>query len=125
MGDEINVNTEGGNIQGSIIGGKQNKINYNENVDKSRNFSVGDVGGDFNPIGSPIMSDNTKISDTNAGSTEKLNESKIKPNMGIIIAVISILITACISGLFNPEIRRFLNLDNSSENQETLEDGSI
>jgi hypothetical protein len=43
----------------------------NDNIDKSRSFTVGNVGGDFKPIGSAIMSDNAEISGTVADSIEQ------------------------------------------------------
>jgi hypothetical protein len=69
MTDNRNINTEGGNynenIQGNYIQG-----NYNKNVNQSRNFQVGDVGEDFNPTNSLIMSDNVENS-ANVNKTEE------------------------------------------------------
>ncbi len=55
----------------------------NESTDKSRSFQVGDVGGDFKPIGSPIMSDNVQISGTVAESINQLPSSTDPNSPGI------------------------------------------
>lgn len=99
------------NIQGDYIQGDKNDVN------QSRSFTVGDVGGDFNPTASPIMSDDAQISETVAGATDK-QPSKKKFDIGIIIAVIGIVVAVCISGLFNSEVRQWLKLDRSPQTQE-------
>lgn len=43
--------------------------------DESRNFTVGDVGGDFKPVGSPILADNATISGTIADTINQLPSS--------------------------------------------------
>ncbi|MBD2533013.1 hypothetical protein H6G97_26945 [Nostoc flagelliforme FACHB-838] len=49
----------------------------NENTDQSRSFTVGNVGGDFKPIGSAMMSDNVEISGTVA---ESINQLPVSPD---------------------------------------------
>jgi hypothetical protein len=55
----------------------------NENTDQSRSFTVGNVGGDFKPIGSTMMSDNVEISGIVAESINQLPDSPdpIKPGI--------------------------------------------
>jgi len=55
----------------------------NENTDQSRSFKVGNVGGDFKPIGSAMMSDNVEISGIVAESINQLPDSSdpIKPGI--------------------------------------------
>jgi len=55
----------------------------NENTDQSRSFTVGNVGGDFKPIGSPIMSDNVEIIGTVAESINQLPASSDPAKPGI------------------------------------------
>ncbi len=55
----------------------------NKSEDKSRSFTVGGVGGDFKPIGSPIMSDNVTISGTVAESINQLPSSPDPNQPGI------------------------------------------
>lgn len=55
----------------------------NENTDQSRNFTVGNVGEDFKPIGSAIMSDNVEISGTVAESINQLPASPDPTKPGI------------------------------------------
>ncbi len=55
----------------------------NESTDKSRSFQVGDVNGDFKPIGSPIMSDNVEISGTVAECINQLPASTDPTKPGI------------------------------------------
>ncbi|NEQ85551.1 MAG: hypothetical protein F6K26_37225 [Moorea sp. SIO2I5] len=55
----------------------------NENTDQSRSFTVGDVGGDFKPIGSAMMSDNVQISGTVAESINQLPASSDPTKPGI------------------------------------------
>lgn len=47
----------------------------NENTDQSRSFTVGNVGGDFKPVGSAMMSDNVEISGIVAESVNQLPDS--------------------------------------------------
>jgi hypothetical protein len=47
----------------------------NNSTDQSREFTVGDVGGDFKPIGSPILADNADISGTVAETLNQLPSS--------------------------------------------------
>jgi hypothetical protein len=49
----------------------------NENTDQSRSFTVGNVGGDFKPIGSAMMSDNVEI---NGIVAEFINQLPDSPN---------------------------------------------
>jgi hypothetical protein len=55
----------------------------NENTDQSRSFTVGNVGGDFKPIGSAIMSDHVEISGTVAESINQLPSSPDSAKPGI------------------------------------------
>ncbi|NEO03470.1 MAG: hypothetical protein F6K50_51715 [Moorea sp. SIO3I7] len=55
----------------------------NDNTDQSRSLTVGDVGGDFKPIGSAIMSDNVQISGTVAESINQLPASSDPTKPGI------------------------------------------
>jgi len=55
----------------------------NENTAQSRSFTVGNVGGDFKPIGSPIMSDNVEIIGTVAESINQLPASSDPAKPGI------------------------------------------
>lgn len=48
----------------------------NESSDQSRNFTVGNIGGDFKPIGSALNSDNVTISGTVA---EAINQLPVSP----------------------------------------------
>lgn len=50
----------------------------NENTDQSRSFTVGNVGGDFKPIGSVVMSDNVEICGI---VTEYINQLPDSPNI--------------------------------------------
>ena len=83
---------------------------------RDRNFQVGDVGGDFNPTNSPIMSDNANISTASDYETPQK-----KRNWGLIIGIVGIIVAVCVSGLFNEEIREFFNLNSPSETPEQLE----
>jgi uncharacterized protein YjbI with pentapeptide repeats len=79
---EKNGNTKyilkGDNIFVSIEPVNIGNVNYNEKIegnfvqghytDQSRNFTVGDIGGDFNPIGSALLADNFEVSGTVADS---------------------------------------------------------
>ena len=56
----------------------------NESIDNSRSFQVGDVGGDFKPIGSPIMSDDVQISGTFAEYINQLPSSSDPDMPGLI-----------------------------------------
>ncbi len=49
----------------------------------NRSFQVGDVGGDFKPIGSPIMSDDVQISGTFAEYMNQLPSSSDPDKPGI------------------------------------------
>ncbi|MEL6441601.1 MAG: hypothetical protein AAFQ80_20400 [Cyanobacteria bacterium J06621_8] len=51
------------------------------------------------------MSDNAQVSTSNDSATKPQGK-----NSNWIIAIVGIIIAACVSGLFNPEIREFLNL---------------
>jgi hypothetical protein len=51
--------------------------------DQSREFTVGDVGGDFKPIGSPILADNANISGTVAETINQLPSSPQADKPGI------------------------------------------
>ncbi|KJH70062.1 hypothetical protein [Aliterella atlantica] len=55
----------------------------NENTDQSRSFTVGNVGGDFKPIGSAVMSDNVEINGTVAESINQLPSSPDPKKPGI------------------------------------------
>lgn len=55
----------------------------NENIDQSRSFTTGNVGGDFKPIGSAIMSDNVEISGTVAESINNLPSSSDPTKSGL------------------------------------------
>lgn len=55
----------------------------NENIDQSRSFTTGNVGGDFKPIGSAIMSDNVEISGTVAESINNLPSSSDPTKPGL------------------------------------------
>ncbi|WAN69438.1 hypothetical protein BJP36_35700 [Moorena producens JHB] len=55
----------------------------NENTDQSRSVTVGDIGGDFKPIASPIMADNVQISGTVAESINQLPASPDPTKPGI------------------------------------------
>jgi hypothetical protein len=55
----------------------------NENTDQSRSFTVGNVGGDFKPIGSAMMSDNVEISGAVAESINQLPSSPDSTKLGI------------------------------------------
>lgn len=55
----------------------------NENVDQSRSFTVGNVGRDYKPIGSAMMSDNVEISGTVAESINQLPASPDPNKPGI------------------------------------------
>lgn len=123
MSENRNINTGGGNynenIQGDYIQGNSNK-----DVNQSRSFQVGDVGGDFNPINSPIISDNVensgnvnKSKEQEKPSNKKLSRETIIALLGILIALISIFA----SGLFNTEIRRIFHLDPPSKTQPVQE----
>lgn len=120
MTENRNINMDDGNYNENIEG-NYIQDNYTENVDQSRKFQVGDVGGDFNPTASPIMSDNAQISETVAGVTNKQKPPQKKLNIGIIIAVIAIVVTACISGLFNDEVREWLRQNTPLPIQEAPE----
>jgi uncharacterized protein YjbI with pentapeptide repeats len=79
---EENANTKyilkGDNIFVSIEPVNIGNVNYNENIEgnyvqgdytnQSRNLTVGDVGGDFKPIGSALMADGFRASGTVAES---------------------------------------------------------
>jgi len=58
-------------------------IAMSNSSDKSRNFRVGDVGGDFKPIGAPILADNASISGTVAETIHQLPESSTPDKPGI------------------------------------------
>ncbi|MEL6582007.1 MAG: COR domain-containing protein, partial [Cyanobacteria bacterium J06621_12] len=128
---------EQGDISGDLKVGDRNinikDGNYNEEIkgdyiqgetidksDRSRSLEVGDVDGNFNPINSPIMSDNANISPSSDLPTQTA-QPKGK-NWGLIIAIVAIIISACVSGLFNEEIRELLDLDPSSETPEEIEE---
>lgn len=55
----------------------------NENTDQTRSFTVGNVGGDFKPIGSAMMSDNVEVSGTVAESINQLPSSPDLTQPGI------------------------------------------
>jgi hypothetical protein len=55
----------------------------NENTDQSRSFAVGNVGGDFKPIGSAMMSDKVEISGIVAESINQLPDSPDATKPGI------------------------------------------
>ncbi|MDJ0713885.1 MAG: hypothetical protein QNJ54_06665 [Prochloraceae cyanobacterium] len=121
MSGDRNIKMGSGNynekIEGDYIQG-----NSNNNIDRSRTVNIGDINGDFSPNASPILSDNAQIENKVTQAAKKQKPDKKKPNKGIIISIIAIIITACISGLFNPEIRQFLNLDSPSQTQEVQKD---
>ncbi len=112
--------------QGDMDDRDINNGNYNENTegdyisgdksDRSRNLRVGDVGGDFNPTNSPIMSDNANTSTSSDSDTQKK-----KLNWGLSITIAAIIISASVSSLFNEEIRDFFNLNSPSETPEQSE----
>lgn len=54
-----------------------------ENTAQNRNFTVGNVGGDFKPIGSAMMSDNVEISGTVAEYINQLPSSPDPTKSGI------------------------------------------
>ena len=62
------------------------------------------------------MSDNANISTASDTYTPQK-----KRNWGLIIAIVAILISASISGLFNDEIRELFKLNSPSETPEQLE----
>ena len=105
------------NIEGDYIEGNKVDNSVVDNSDNSRHFQVGDVGGDFNPTNSSIMSDGNKIS-----VKTKTEKPEKKGKLGLILTVAAIVIGASVSGLFNEEIREILNLNKSSETQEQRED---
>ena len=55
----------------------------NESSDQSRNFTVGNIGGDFKPIGSALNSDNVTISGTVAEAIHQLPVSPEPDKPGI------------------------------------------
>ena len=55
----------------------------NENTDQNRSFVVGNVGGDFKPIGSAMMSDKVEISGIVAESINQLPDSPDATKLGI------------------------------------------
>lgn len=55
----------------------------NENTNQSRNFTVGNIGGNFISEGSAIMSDNVEISGTVAESINQLPSSPDTTKPGI------------------------------------------
>lgn len=62
------------------------------------------------------MSDNAQVNvSTNSDTTKR------KPNLGLIISVAAIIISICVGGLFNEEIRDFLNLSSPSQTPEKIE----
>lgn len=69
-GDNISISIEPVNI-GNINYNEKIEGNYvqGDNTDQSRNLKVGDVGGDFKPIGSALMADGFRASSTVAEST--------------------------------------------------------
>ncbi len=95
------IHVEQGNYNENICG------NYNENTNKIQKSEIKDIEDDF---GSNTP-DNNKVSYVVIEDTKYLKKI---PNLEIIttvIAVIAILVSACISGLFNTEIREWLGLD--------------
>ncbi|MEM6400031.1 MAG: CHAT domain-containing protein [Cyanobacteria bacterium P01_D01_bin.116] len=62
----------------------------------SRSFIVGDIAGDFKPIGSPIMSDNVEISGTVAESINQLPvfTDSIKPNIKEVLSQLNQVISS-------------------------------
>nr|MDJ0904031.1 COR domain-containing protein [Xenococcus sp. MO_188.B8] len=112
----VDVNMEGDrnkNIEGDYIQGDTVDHSQVDKSDRSRNFQVGDVGGDFNPTNSPIMSDDAQITASTDSET-----AKKKLNWGLIVSVAAIAISVCVGGLFNKEIREFLNLNAPLETPE-------
>ncbi|MDJ0897277.1 MAG: hypothetical protein QNJ55_00585 [Xenococcus sp. MO_188.B8] len=122
MGDrDININNGNynENIEGDYI--QADKID-NSQVDKSnrsKNFQVGDVGGDFNPTNSPVMSDNSNIS-----TSSDSDRPKKKIVLGWIISILAITIPIFASGIFNEPIKEFFNLNSPSETPEQPENTS-
>ncbi|MEM8673396.1 MAG: COR domain-containing protein [Cyanobacteria bacterium P01_G01_bin.67] len=115
---KININEGNYNekIDGDYIQGDKVDKSQVDKSDQSRNFQVGDVGGDFSPTNSSIMSDDAQISTSSGLSTQTKGK-----NWGLIITVAAIVISACISGLFNEEVREFLGLSSSPETPEEVE----
>ena len=119
MGDrKININDGNYNeeIKGDYIQGDKIDNSQVDKSDQSKNFKVGDVGRDFSPTNSPIMSDNAQISSSNGSETEQKGR-----NWGLIVGIAAIIISVCVGGLFNEEIREFLNLNTPSETPEQIE----
>jgi hypothetical protein len=69
--------TSGGTIQdqAKVAGVINEATTLTNSSDQSRNFTVGDVGGDFKPVGSPILSDNANLSGTIAETINQLPKS--------------------------------------------------
>ena len=111
--------SEQGDISGGFkMGDRKIKID-NSQVDKSdqsKNFEVGNVRGDFKPTNSPITSDDAQI---NMSSGLKAEQKQI--NWGLIVSIAAIIISVCVGGLFNKEIREFLNLKSPFETPEKIE----
>ena len=118
MADKRNINMGNGNYNERIEGDYIQGDRVENKTDNSRKLEIGgDVNGGFNVTDSQFMSDQSQ---TNKKATVGTNEEKPikKKPIGTIIAITAIVVSACVSGLFNNEIREWLGENTPLPTQE-------
>ncbi|ELS05600.1 small G protein, GTPase SAR1, partial [Xenococcus sp. PCC 7305] len=124
MGDrKININNGNYNekIEGDYIQGDKIDNRQIDNSDRSKELNIGNIGGDFNPVNSPMMSENAgiKVNQEPQAPAKTLDKKWI---IGIIISIIAIISSASFSGLFNDQAQEFLERFFPSKTQQQIEE---
>ena len=92
---------------GDNAGRDKNTTNNSNNDNRSMN--IGDIGGDFSPNASPIMSDNAEsIAVTQEKNSQPKKESKIIKVL-TVIAAIATIVALFFNGIFNNEAKDFFD----------------